>query len=106
MVGLMRINRHIDAGNYIEIFNNRYTQYGGHWQSLSYIINTIVWFLSWYNMSFDYFGFGIFKNSMFGYDCTYYDGNHHSLHFGRFHFGWGGGPYMFGDVELIYESKK
>ena len=33
----MRINRHIDAGNYIEIFNNRYTQYGGHWQSLAVI---------------------------------------------------------------------
>ena len=102
----MRINKHVDAGIYLEVFNNRYTKYGGHWQNLGYVINAVVWFLSWHNMSFDYFGFGIFKNSMFGYECTYYDGNHHSLHFGRFHFGWGGGPYMFGDVELIYESKK
>lgn len=105
MVGLMQLTKFSD-GFYLEIFNEKYTKYAGHWQRLASVINFIVYHISFRNMWFDDFGFGVFKNSMFGYSCIYYDGYNHSLWFWRFHFGWGGGPFMFGDVDLMIDKER
>lgn len=103
MVGLMDITKFSD-GIYIEIFNLKYTKYGGHWQRLGDAINFIVYHVSGRKIWFDDFGFGVFKNSMLGYSCMYYDGYNHSLWLWKFHFGWGGSP-LAGDIDLMLDRK-
>lgn len=104
MVGLMQITKFSD-GFYLEIFNEKYKKYGGHWQRLGSIVNFIVFNLSARKIWFEDFGFGVFNNSMFGYSCMYYDGYNHSLWFWKFHFGWGGSP-LAGEVDLMIDKER
>ena len=102
----MNITR-FSNGIYLEVFNQKYSKYGGHWQKLGNVVNFIVYYLSIRSMCVEDFGFGIFpKSNMFGYSCMYYDGYNHSLWFWKFHFGWGGGPFLFGGVDLMHEFNK
>lgn len=92
-------------GTYISIFDTKYSKYGGHWQTFGAVVNFIIYNLSAHRMWFEDFGVGVFpKSNMFGYSCMYYDGYNHSLWLGAFHFGWGGGPFLFGDVDLLYDT--
>ena len=61
----------------IEIFDGKYTKYGGHWQSLARIT------------ALDYLSFS-FHIAKFSYNREWYDGWHNSISLGIVSISWGG----------------
>ena len=62
----------------IQLFDGKYTKYGGHWQKLSRLTG-----LDYFDI---YFNFG------FKYFSDYYDGYHSTIGLGIIWISWGGRP--------------
>lgn len=65
---------------YIEIFNGRYTKYGGHWQ----------WLARW---GVSELSIGLGRPARFLHSCDYYDGYNHAVWIGWVWICWEGIPH-------------